>query len=301
MRSASSRGGFPGDMTRDRAEQRETHMDLSVVIVTHNHAEFLPACLESLKPVMWRLQLEVIVIDNRSTDGSAELVRRHLPTARLFVNARRQGCAANNNAGMRQAHGEFILLLNPDTEVIGEALETLVAYMRAHQETGLCGAQLRFPDGSVQPSCRRFPTLGSAIARRTFLRRYLKDSSTNRYHLMRDMDHAQPQEVDWMLGACLMTRREALQDVGMMDEGYYLYVEDIDWAYRMHQRGWRVMYVPQAQIIHHHQAVTDHYWMTWQTWVHFRSMLRFARKRYLWLRKRGDTRPSALHSLAAGE
>ncbi len=276
-------------------------MDLSVVIVVHNHAEFLPACLDSLKPAMRRLQIEVVVIDNRSTDGSADLVRLHLPAARLIVNARRHGFATNNNTGMRLAHGDFILLLNPDTEVIDGALETLVAFMRAHPDTGLCGAQLRFPDGSVQPSCRRFPTVRSVIARRTFLRRYLKDSTLNRHHLMQDIDHTHSQEVDWMLGACLMTRREALQDVGMMDEGYYLYVEDIDWAYRMHQCGWKVMYVPLAQIIHHHQAVTDRRWLTWRTWVHYRSMMRFARKRYVWPRQRGHARPPALQSLAAGK
>lgn len=98
-----------------------------------------------------------------------------------------------------------------------------------------------------------------------------------------------------MLGACLMTRREAVLDVGMMDEGYYLYVEDIDWAYRMHQCGWRVMYVPLAQMVHHHQAVTDRQWLTWRTWVHYRSMARFVRKRYLWPRRSGAKPRSAAH------
>jgi N-acetylglucosaminyl-diphospho-decaprenol L-rhamnosyltransferase len=266
-------------------------MDLSVVIVTHNHADYLPACLESLKPAMGHLQMEIFVVDNRSTDGSADLVDVHLPAARLIVNGRRRGFATNNNTGMRLAQGDFIVLLNPDTEVIAGALESLVSFLRAHHDVGLCGAQLRFPDGSVQPSCRRFPTVRSVIARRTPLRRYLKDSSFNHYHLMQDVDHTQPVEVDWMLGACLMTRRAALEDVGMMDEGYYLYVEDIDWAYRMRQRGWKVMYVPQAQMIHHHQAVTDRRWLTWRTWVHYRSMARFVRKRYLWPRQRDSVRP----------
>lgn len=270
-------------------------MDLSVVIVTHNHADYLPACLKSLQPAMRGLRMEVFAIDNCSSDGSAELVGRYLPEARLIVNMRRHGFATNANAGMKMASGEFILLLNPDTEVMDGALETLVAYMRAHPDTGLCGAQLRFPDGSVQPSCRRFPTVRSVIARRTILRAYLKDSSLNQRHLMHDVDHSSSQEVDWMLGACLMTRREAVQDVGMLDEGYYLYVEDIDWAYRMHLRGWKVVYVPQAQIIHHHQAVSDRRWLTWQTWVHFRSMAHFVRKWSMWPRQRGGDRLPAIH------
>ena len=270
-------------------------MDLSVVIVTHNHADYLPACLESLKPAMRRLRMETLVIDNCSTDGSAALVGRHLPEARLIVNQRRHGFATNNNIGMRLATGDLLLLLNPDTEALDGALETLVAFMRAHPDVGLCGAQLRFPDGSVQPSCRRFPTVRSVIARRTLLRAYLKDSSLNQRHLMQDVDHTTPQEVDWMLGACLMTRREAVQDVGMMDEGYYLYVEDIDWAYRMRRHGWKVMYVPQAQMIHHHQAVTDRRWLTWRTWVHYRSMARFVRKWSLWPRRPTYSSPSAHH------
>jgi GT2 family glycosyltransferase len=273
-------------------------MDLSVIIVTHNHAEFLPACLQSLTPAMRSLRMEVLVIDNCSTDGSADLVGRHLPAARLTVNRKRHGFATNANTGVRLAQGDFILLLNPDTEALPGALEALVDFMRAHPDVGLCGAQLRFPDGSIQPSCRRFPTVRSVVARRTFLRRYLKDSTMNRRHLMLEVDHTHPQAVDWMLGACLMTQRDALRDVGMMDEGYYLYVEDIDWAYRMHQRGWKVMYVPQAQVIHHHQAVTDHRWLTWRTWVHYRSMARFIRKRYLWPRERVTTHQSALRARA---
>lgn len=256
-------------------------MDLSVVIVTHNHAEFLPACLQSLKPAMRHLSMEVFVIDNCSTDESAVLVHSYLPEVHLIVNDRRHGFAANNNTGMRLAKGDFILLMNPDTEACPGALETLVTYMSAHPDAGLCGAQLRFPDGSVQPSCRRFPTMRSVIARRTPLRRFLKESNFNLRHLMQDVDHTLEQEVDWMLGACLMTRREALNDVGLMDEGYYLYVEDIDWAYRMHKRGWKVIYVPMAQMIHHHQAATDRHWLTWRTWVHYRGMARFVRKRYL--------------------
>lgn len=256
-------------------------MDLSIVIVSHNHAPFLPTCLESLEPAMQHLDTEVFVVDNCSTDGSAQLVHRHLPEAHLIVNDQRRGFAANNNAGIRSATGDFILLLNPDTQVIGDALETLVAYMRSHADVGICGAQLRFPDGTIQPSCRRFPTVRSVLARRTFLRRFLWNSSLNRHHLMEEMDHDQTQAVDWMLGACLLARREAIADVGLMDEGYFLYVEDIDWCYRMHRAGWNVCYVPSAQIVHHHLAVTDRKWLTPRTWMHFRSMARFARKHYL--------------------
>lgn len=273
-------------------------MDLSIVIVTHNHAPYLAACLKSLQPARERLDMEVIVVDNCSTDGSADLVRQHMPDARLIVNERRHGFAANNNSGMRLAKGDFILLLNPDTEVLGDALPTLVAFMRAHPEAGVCGAQLRFPDGTVQPSCRRFPSVWSVLARRTFLRHYLWNSPLNRHHLMLEQNHNQIQEVDWMLGACLLASREAIADVGMMDEGYFLYVEDIDWCYRMHLRGWKVFYVPSARIIHHHLAVTDQRWLTRRTLMHYRGMARFARKHYFPLRWRVATREADRNAAA---
>lgn len=253
-------------------------MNLSVVIISHNHALYLPACLESLKRASQRIRLEVLVVDNCSSDGSPEVVRTHFPEARLVVNSIPRGFAANNNIAIKLSRGTYVLLLNPDTEVLDDALETLIAFMDAHPQVGLCGPQLRFPDGSIQPSCRRFPTWRSVLARRTPLRRFLWNSSLNAHHLMLDTDHSQIQEVDWLLGACLMARRTAIDDVGLLDEGYYLYVEDIDWCYRMHQRGWQVFYVPTALVIHHHLAVTDRRWLTWRTLSHYRSMLRFLRK-----------------------
>jgi len=256
-------------------------MDLSVVIVSANHAQYLATCLESLKPTMRCIESEVMVVDNLSDDGSANVVREHLPTARLLLNSVKRGFSANNNTAIRLATGRYVLILNPDTEVLSNALETLIAFMDAHPQAGLCGPQLRFPDGSVQLSCRQFPTWCSFLARRTPLRRYLWKSSLNTQHLMANINHTQIQEVDWMLGACLMVRQTAIDDVGLMDEGFYLYVEDIDWCYRMHQHGWGVFYVPTAQVIHHHLAVTDHRWWTRRTLIHYQSMGRFIWKHYL--------------------
>jgi GT2 family glycosyltransferase len=166
----------------------------------------------------------------------------------------------------------------PDTEIFSEALERLIAFMDEHPKVGLCGAQLLFPDGSIQPSPRRFPTLGSTIVRRTPLRIFLKDSRFNQRHLMLDLDHSQPQSVDWLLGACLFIRREILQTVGPLDEGFFLYVEDIDWAKRIHLGGWQVYYVPTAQIIHHHIAVSDKHFFSRYMWLHLKSMIRYIRK-----------------------
>jgi hypothetical protein len=252
-------------------------LPLSVITVTHNHATYIERCLESLIPEIQKIGAEAIVIDNCSDDKSVEIVAKY-PQIKLYVNQQRRGFSANNNYGMALAKGKYLLLLNPDTEVLPGALEKLIAFMDESPQVGLCGAQLLFPDGSIQPSPRRFPTLGATIIRRTPLRIFLKDSRFNQRHLMLDLDHSQPQMVDWLLGACLFIRREILETVGPLDEGFFLYVEDIDWAKRIHLGGWQVYYVPTAQIIHHHLAVSDKHFLSRYMWLHLQSMTRYIRK-----------------------
>lgn len=250
---------------------------LSVIIVTHNHAPFIGRCLAAVVPEVERLGGEVLLIDNRSNDDSAAIAQTY-PSVQLLINQTRRGFSANNNLGMALAKGRYILLLNPDTEVQPGALSTLLAFMDEHPHVGLCGAQLLFPNGTVQPSPRRFPNLGSVIARRTPLRYFLRQSSLNQRHLMLDADHSQVRPVDWLLGACLLIRREVLDTVGPLDEGYYLYVEDIDWARRIHAANWQVYYVPTAKIIHHHLAVSDKKLLSRHMGFHVASMIRYARK-----------------------
>ena len=253
---------------------------LSVIIVTHNHAGYLRRCLDSLLPEVAQVGGEVILIDNQSDDDSASIAADY-PQVRLWVNQTRQGFAANGNRGLALARGRYLLLLNPDTEVLPGALAALIAFMDGRPQVGLCGAQLLFPDGTIQPSPRRFPNLGSVIARRTPLRVFLRHSRFNQRHLMLDLDHTQPQAVDWLLGACLFVRRQILETIGPLDEGYFLYVEDIDWARRVRDAGWQIYYVPSAQIIHHHLAVSDKHFLSRRMWFHFGSMWRYTRKHLL--------------------
>jgi N-acetylglucosaminyl-diphospho-decaprenol L-rhamnosyltransferase len=174
-----------------------------------------------------------------------------------------------------------VLLLNPDSLVLEGSLDTLVAFMDEHPDVGICGPKVRFPDGRIQLSCRRFPTWRSALARRTPLRSFMQRSRLNTDHLMADVDHDRVQEVDWMIGACLLARRAAIDQVGLLDEGFFLYVEDIDWCYRMWQGGWRVVYVPTAQVVHHLQAVSERRWLTRRTLIHYSSIARFLWKHRL--------------------
>jgi hypothetical protein len=252
-------------------------LPLSVIVVTHNHADYLARCLAALVTEVELLGGEVILIDNQSDDASLAVARR-FPQVRVHLNAQRCGFAANYNRGMALARGRYLLLLNPDTEVLPGALANLLNFMEQQPGVGLCGGQLLFPDGTIQPSPRRFPNFGTLIARRTPLRLFLADSWLNKRHLMADLDHSQPQAVDWLLGACLFVRRQVLETVGPLDEGYFLYVEDIDWARRIHQAGWQIYYVPSAQIIHHHLAVSDKYFLSYRSWIHFGSIMRYTRK-----------------------
>lgn len=262
-----------------------TRPAVSVVIVSHNHARYLDACLRSVAPDRHAVPAEVLVVDNVSTDDTTDVVRRYA-WARLLRSSRRRGFAANNNAAIHESRGRYVLLLNPDTEVEVGAFDTLVAYMDAHPRVGLCGPRLLFPGGALQLSARRFPTLGAVIARRSPLRVFLRNSSSNRLHLMAEADHGACRSVDWLLGAALVARHEVLRTVGLLDEGYFLYVEDIDWAYRARQGGWDVVYCPQASVVHHHLARSDRALVSRHSWLHLRSMWRYYRKHLAprWLR-----------------
>src|SRR5919199_3047936 len=168
-------------------------MDVSIIIVSHNHARYLPACLSSLKIRCGELATEVLVIVNLPGDGSAQVAREYLPSAQVIENSAPRGFAANNNIGIRLSRGRYVLLLNPDTVVEENAIGKLVAFMDAHPKAGTCGPQLCFPDGRIQLSCRRFPTWRSVLARRTPLRRFLWDSPLNADHLMANVDHDREQ------------------------------------------------------------------------------------------------------------
>ncbi|MCX7707615.1 MAG: glycosyltransferase family 2 protein, partial [Anaerolineae bacterium] len=196
---------------------------------------------------------ELIVVDNASTDGSAEMVAAEFPQARLIANATNRGFTAANNQGLALARGRYVLFLNPDTEVVGDALTTMVAYMDGHPEVGALGPQLRYGDGSIQSSRRRFPTLATALFESTPLAWHWPVSHNpwaRRYH-MADTPDDQAQSVDWVVGAALLARREALDQVGGFDEGYFMYSEELDLCRRIKAAGWEIHYFPRAQIIHH--------------------------------------------------
>lgn len=254
-------------------------MDLSICIVSWNVAADLRKCLECIAWQSDELALEVIVVDNASSDGSVELVRRHFPSVTLIENDANVGFARAANQALEAAVGRYVLLLNPDCVPGEHALARLVGFADRRPDAGLIGPKLVYPDGRLQHSCRRFPTIKAAIFRHTVFGGLFSRAVSPEEYLMVNWDHNDVREVDWLSGACLLARREAVKDVGMLDEQFFWGSEDVDWAYRMHRKGWKVVYFPEVRVVHAVGASTDQVVAATVVRTH-RSMLRLYRKHF---------------------
>jgi hypothetical protein len=246
--------------------------DLSVVIVSYRTPDLLRRCLERLAADTSPRSREILVVDNRSGDESAE-VARSFPGVRVVEAPQNLGFAGGVNLGLAEGTGDYIVIMNPDVEVHPGALDILIDFLEAHPQTGIAGPKLLNTDGSLQYSCRRRYTLKAILYRRTFLGKLFPNSPDLRRYLMLDYDHAAPRAVDWVAGAAMMVRREAVNDVGPMEERYFLYFEDVDWCTRMQTRGWLVHYVPDAVMVHHWQRASWGFGPAARR--HLRSGLRF--------------------------
>lgn len=238
----------------------------AIVIWTPGDPDPAP-CLDSLAPQVDELVLTV------NPGGSPETRNAH-----VIENEHTLGFGANINRGVAATTSPYVIASNADIEVAAGAVAALTAFAEAHPRCGIAAPQLRYPDGSWQPSRRSFPTVRGTLVRRTPLRRVLHPETTQRGHYLLDERPDRPAESDWFLGAFLFLRRAMLEELGGLDEGYHLYGEDIDLAYRARAAGWERWYVPEAVAIHHHQAVTDRRFLTRRTLWHWRSIARFVRK-----------------------
>lgn len=255
-------------------------MNFDIVIVSHNHKKYLEKCLTSLFKST-KNKLNIVIIDNNSRDKTDVFIKKNYPLVQLIKNKKIGGFAHNCNLGIKQSKKEFIMLLNPDTEIMSGAIEKLYFFLKNHPRVGICGPQLRFPNGQIQMSCRRFPTWKTAIIRRSPLRGFFRHSKENRHHLAYDIDHSKTQPVDWLLGACLLIRKKVIDDIGLLDEKYFLYIEDIDYCYRAWKKEWEVWYVPESVVIHHHRAESDKKLLSIFSWHHTKSMWHYFWKNIL--------------------
>ncbi len=218
---------------------------LTVVIINWNTREDLLACLNSVEFATRGLNIETIVVDNASQDDSPEIVKKCYPWVSLIENRKNLGFARAANDALCQMKGWYALLLNPDTRVKGEAIESLISFMDQHPEAGLVGAQLLNADGSKQNSIANFPSLATELLNKSFLRWLFPKSFPGK-----EEDYSKPIEVESVIGACMMVRREAMDQVGLLDDHYFLFLEETDWCYRMKRAGWKVYHVPQARVYH---------------------------------------------------
>jgi GT2 family glycosyltransferase len=227
---------------------------LSIVIVSWNVREDLRECLQSLlREEGSRLEsgeIEIIVVDNASTDGTAEMVNLEFPQVKLLVNSQNLGYTKANNIGINHSRGKYILLLNPDTVVHQGALQALIDCAESHPEAGIIGAKLLNPDGSVQRSARSFPDIGAGLFRNTFLGRLFPNNPFVRRYLLTDFGYDEVREVDWVSGAAMLVRRDLIERIGSLDERFWAYCEDVDLCWRAWQAGYKVLFCPNAVITH---------------------------------------------------
>ena len=230
----------------------EASPTVSVVVVSYNVRDLLRDCLASVQMAAAGVPLDAWVVDNASTDGSVAMVRATFPAIHVVANRANVGFAAANNQAIRTSQGRYVLLLNCDAALRDGALATLCRYLDEHPDVAVVGPALVNADGSRQSSRRRAPRPATGFVESTQLQQWRpRWWLTDRYYIADRPDDV-AQEVDWLTGACLLVRRAAIGEVGLLDEGFHMYSEELEWCLRFGRVGWRIVYLPSAQVVHHH-------------------------------------------------
>lgn len=258
-----------GPLTKMLVESLLAHMDVGGKRLT------LKDC-----PVKRDTGVEIIVVDNDSQDDSVHLLLSDFPEITVLETGRNLGLAGGVNAGLRAAKGQYYLILNPDIIAPAGSLATLIGFMESNRDVGLAGGKLLSPSGELQPSCFRFYRPMTIVYRRTPLGKTPWGVAELARFMMKDYDRASQADVDWIQGSCMMARSRAVQDVGLWDERFFLYFEDVDWCRRFWEAGWRVVFVPQAQFSHFHQRSSERgSWLgiltNWATREHITSAFKY--------------------------
>ncbi len=260
-------------------------MDLTVAIINYNTRDHLRRCLDTMPVKVRGEPLKVVVIDNASPDNSAAMVaKQYRSRVELVANRANVGFARAVNQAMARSTSRYVLVLNADIEVREESLEALYDFMEQNPEAGLAGSRLVDDQGELQHSCRTFYTAQAILWRRTPLGKLMPNHRCLRDHLMLDWDHEDARTVDWLQGACLMMRREAMEQIGGMDERFFLYFEDVDLARRMDAAGWGVHYVPDSEMVHHYRRGSHGGLLSREKLHHIASGVRYLTKWSSWAR-----------------
>lgn len=225
-------------------------IDVSVIIVSWNTKDILQGCLRSVYKQTQDISFEVIVVDNASSDDSAMMVKEKFPKVILIENTENRGFAAANNQGMRIAKGRYVLLLNSDTIIIDNALAKIVVFADSHPQAAAVGCRVLNPDKTLQRTCFMFPSILNLLLSSTYLYRIFPKSRFFGRERMTWWDRSDTREIEVVTGCFMLVRREAIEQVGMMDEQFFMYGEETDWCYRFKQTGWEIIFNPTAEIIH---------------------------------------------------
>lgn len=227
-------------------------IDVSIVIVGWNVRDLLRNCLDSVYKQTNGITFEVIYVDNASQDGSIEMVKEHFPETIIISNTTNKGFVKANNQGFEIAKGRYVLLLNSDTVILDNAIARTVAFADAHPEAAAAGCRILNPDRTLQPvTCFMFPSILNMILSSLYLYKIFPKNKFFGRELMTWWDKNEISEVDVVTGCYMLVRREAMEQVGVLDERYFIYAEETDWCYRFKESGWKVLFTPEAEIIHY--------------------------------------------------
>jgi GT2 family glycosyltransferase len=264
--------------------------DLSIIIVSWNVADLLANCLDSILSSSVSLQkalndsptIEIIVVDSGSSDHTISMLQERYPQVKLLAQNENLGFTRGNNIGLREAKGRYLLLLNPDTRVLGDALPCMIEYLHKNSDVGIVGPHTLNEDGTTQSTRRRFPNFLIGLFESTWLQPYAPKSLLDYYYIANGTPPDATLDVDWVQGSAMMVRRTVYEQIGGLDEGYFMYSEELDWCKRAKQVGWRVVFLGSATIIHYggkssEQAVARSHILFQQ------SKLRYFRKYHGWL------------------
>lgn len=254
-------------------------MEISIIINNYKTKGLLKQCLNGIYLYPPKVAYQIIVVDNNSNDGSAQMVKEKFPQVKLIESQTNLGHHRGNNLGIKNSSGKYILILNTDIAFLDDAIDKMYNFMESHKQIALLGPKLKNPDGSIQMSCLRFPGKLVPIYRRTFLGNLSFTKKSIDHYLMKDFDHQTTRAVDWILGACQMVRKEAIDRVGLLDENLFLYFGDVAWCRQFSKLGYQVYYFADANIVHYHKresAQSGIFSMIF--WIHILDWLKYLKK-----------------------
>jgi len=227
-------------------------MDLSIIIVNWNTKNLLKNCLKSIFNTLKKVNYEIFVVDNASTDGSVNMIRSIFPNINLIINDKNDGFSKANNQALKKSVGRYVLLLNPDTVVLDNTLDEMVKFLDEHPEAGVSTCQVKYGDGRIQfTSGRHFPDIFTELFAATRLSMFFPKNRITGKYMMTYWDHNDTREVDVISGSFMMVKRLAIEQIGLLDERFYMYSEDVDWCFRIRKAGWKIFYVHHVGIIHY--------------------------------------------------